>query len=263
MQSKDTVHDTVVMTISKPQNENFKRAKSMREIILIWKLRYRPKRGDVVILESPGNPGQQMAKRMVATEGDIVMSFLPTRKKTLDELHQEDQPKQLLTGGEFWKQFGEESENSDSVKILVTDSSGSGSGGPVAISNEPSAGSVDRSHRSAGQNSTSTSENSAERGAGSLEARAGAVESSPSTVSPYPPPLFEDVRPVIIRIPKGHCWVEGDNAHLSRDSRDFGPVPLGLINGVVVGIIWPPSRMSFLSRRPSSTSFVYYGQQPW
>ncbi|KAG8073461.1 hypothetical protein GUJ93_ZPchr0006g41634 [Zizania palustris] len=28
----------------------------------------------------------------------------------------------------------------------------------------------------------------------------------------------------IIKIPKGHCWVEGDNAAVSLDSRSFGPV---------------------------------------
>ena len=27
-----------------------------------------------------------------------------------------------------------------------------------------------------------------------------------------------------IQIPKGHCWVEGDNARLSQDSRYYGPV---------------------------------------
>ncbi|CAI5931285.1 unnamed protein product [Closterium sp. NIES-64] len=29
---------------------------------------------------------------------------------------------------------------------------------------------------------------------------------------------------VIRRIPKGHCWVEGDNADVSEDSKHFGPV---------------------------------------
>ena len=28
----------------------------------------------------------------------------------------------------------------------------------------------------------------------------------------------------IIKIPEGHCWVEGDNAARSWDSRSFGPV---------------------------------------
>lgn len=30
--------------------------------------------------------------------------------------------------------------------------------------------------------------------------------------------------PEIIKIPEGHCWVEGDNAARSWDSRSFGPV---------------------------------------
>jgi inner membrane protease subunit 2 len=30
--------------------------------------------------------------------------------------------------------------------------------------------------------------------------------------------------PDIIKIPEGHCWVEGDNAACSWDSRSFGPV---------------------------------------
>jgi len=28
----------------------------------------------------------------------------------------------------------------------------------------------------------------------------------------------------LIKIPKGHCWVEGDNWASSRDSNSFGPV---------------------------------------
>lgn len=28
----------------------------------------------------------------------------------------------------------------------------------------------------------------------------------------------------VIRVPEGHCWVEGDNKASSLDSRTFGPV---------------------------------------
>lgn len=28
----------------------------------------------------------------------------------------------------------------------------------------------------------------------------------------------------VIRVPEGHCWVEGDNKNSSLDSRTFGPV---------------------------------------
>ncbi|XP_057544282.1 mitochondrial ATP-independent inner membrane protease subunit 1b-like [Amaranthus tricolor] len=40
-------------------------------------------------------------------------------------------------------------------------------------------------------------------------------------------------------VPKGHVWVQGDNIYASRDSRDFGPVPYGLIYGKVFWRIWP------------------------
>lgn len=34
-------------------------------------------------------------------------------------------------------------------------------------------------------------------------------------------------------------WIEGDNKMLSNDSRNFGPVPIGLIHGEVEARIWP------------------------
>lgn len=43
----------------------------------------------------------------------------------------------------------------------------------------------------------------------------------------------------MVRVPEGHCWVVGDNVSWSRDSRTFGPVPLGLIKGRAMCRIWP------------------------
>lgn len=37
-----------------------------------------------------------------------------------------------------------------------------------------------------------------------------------------------------LTVPPGHVWIEGDNAARSRDSRDFGPIPLGLVRGRAV-----------------------------
>ena len=39
------------------------------------------------------------------------------------------------------------------------------------------------------------------------------------------------------QVPQGHCWIVGDNITASRDSRSFGPVPLALISGKVIGSI--------------------------
>lgn len=46
----------------------------------------------------------------------------------------------------------------------------------------------------------------------------------------------------VVEIPKGHCWVEGDNLQHSYDSNDFGAVPIGLIYAKANRIVWPPSR---------------------
>ncbi|KAI3980377.1 hypothetical protein MKX01_003916 [Papaver californicum] len=42
-----------------------------------------------------------------------------------------------------------------------------------------------------------------------------------------------------ITVPKGHIWIQGDNIYASRDSRQFGPVPYGLVQGKVFWRIWP------------------------
>lgn len=46
----------------------------------------------------------------------------------------------------------------------------------------------------------------------------------------------------LIRVPEGHCWVEGDNANNSMDSNLFGPIALALITAKATAIVWPPQR---------------------
>ncbi|KAH0450502.1 hypothetical protein IEQ34_021194 [Dendrobium chrysotoxum] len=53
----------------------------------------------------------------------------------------------------------------------------------------------------------------------------------------------------MLKIPDGHCWVEGDNSSSSLDSRYFGPIPLGLIRGRVTHVIWPPQRVGKVERK--------------
>ncbi|KAL6908229.1 hypothetical protein ACP4OV_002399 [Aristida adscensionis] len=40
-------------------------------------------------------------------------------------------------------------------------------------------------------------------------------------------------------VPQGHVWVQGDNPYASRDSRQFGAVPYGLIQGKIFCRVWP------------------------
>ncbi|GMH18941.1 hypothetical protein Nepgr_020782 [Nepenthes gracilis] len=51
-----------------------------------------------------------------------------------------------------------------------------------------------------------------------------------------------------MKIPEGHCWVEGDNSASSFDSRSFGPIPIGLAHGRVSHILWPPQRIGQVGR---------------
>ncbi|KAF5476253.1 hypothetical protein F2P56_007986 [Juglans regia] len=53
----------------------------------------------------------------------------------------------------------------------------------------------------------------------------------------------------VLKIPEGHCWVEGDNSASSMDSRSFGPIPLALVQGRVTHIVWPPERLGVVERR--------------
>ncbi|KAK5640396.1 hypothetical protein RI129_011207 [Pyrocoelia pectoralis] len=50
----------------------------------------------------------------------------------------------------------------------------------------------------------------------------------------------------VVRIPDGHCWVEGDHTGHSIDSNHFGPVSLGLITAKASCIVWPPSRWQYI-----------------
>ena len=45
------------------------------------------------------------------------------------------------------------------------------------------------------------------------------------------------------QVPEGHIWLEGDNLPWSRDSREFGPVPLALVIGKVIATIRAPFRL--------------------
>ncbi|KAI3944120.1 hypothetical protein MKW92_037322 [Papaver armeniacum] len=51
-----------------------------------------------------------------------------------------------------------------------------------------------------------------------------------------------------ITVPKGHIWIQGDNIYNSQDSREFGPVPYGLIQSKVFCRIWPISGFGSLGQ---------------
>lgn len=50
-----------------------------------------------------------------------------------------------------------------------------------------------------------------------------------------------------IQVPKGHCWVTGDNLSQSLDSRTYGVMPLGLIKGKIFAIHGSDGRFDWVS----------------
>ncbi|XP_058813029.1 mitochondrial inner membrane protease subunit 1 [Topomyia yanbarensis] len=48
-----------------------------------------------------------------------------------------------------------------------------------------------------------------------------------------------EIRISIVTVPRGHLWIEGDNVHNSSDSRNYGPVPIGLVKSRALCRVWP------------------------
>lgn len=66
----------------------------------------------------------------------------------------------------------------------------------------------------------------------------------------------------IVRIPEGHCWVEGDHTGHSLDSNTFGPVALGLMTARATFIVWPPDRWGSLERElPRTKRIIHSAKQ--
>jgi inner membrane protease subunit 1 len=54
------------------------------------------------------------------------------------------------------------------------------------------------------------------------------------------------LRDKVVQVPEGHCWVAGDNLEWSRDSRLFGPLPLGLVQAKVLAVVLPMKEARWL-----------------
>jgi hypothetical protein len=48
------------------------------------------------------------------------------------------------------------------------------------------------------------------------------------------PPSVLAMLLVHLQVPPGHIWLQGDNLTMSRDSREYGPVPLAMLKGRVM-----------------------------
>lgn len=54
-------------------------------------------------------------------------------------------------------------------------------------------------------------------------------------------------------IPRNHVWLSGDNMAFSRDSRTYGPVPMGLLKGKLVARV---SEMQLISQGPICSAIL-------
>jgi len=73
---------------------------------------------------------------------------------------------------------------------------------------------------------------------------------------------WANVKESLIRVPEGHCWVAGDNLDWSRDSRVFGALPLALVKGKVLGVVWPLGARKWFGSG-SQLVDVGYGEREW
>jgi len=290
---RDADRDASTLSIATIESGSKDNSASLGNIVLVRKFRYMPERGDVVVLDYPGHPGEQIVKRLIAKEGDVVMALVPKRHKTFDDvrrdvqfkhavsnssdvidliedlitLEKEGQPNRVripmmsvaATSNEGTIFDGRDDDSFASRRVLM--SSYGRNGQNDQLHNGHNDGHHDNNGRVGRDDIIFVRADERTEIIGKVDTTsAGNADTMGQTMLTKNTSnvWFQDVQPTLLRIPKGYCWVEGDNSALSRDSRDFGPVPLGMICGTVVSVMWPPTHMGLLRRRRPSAARVIY-----
>ena len=69
---------------------------------------------------------------------------------------------------------------------------------------------------------------------------------------------------IVLCAAQGHCWVEGDNAAVSEDSRSkYGPIPAALIEGRILSVVWPPGEAGVIQRNESHSRLLVRNPHPY
>lgn len=69
--------------------------------------------------------------------------------------------------------------------------------------------------------------------------------------------------PLLFPLEKGRCWLESEGASGDRprppDSHQWGPVPLALVDGRALAVVWPPQRWAWLSGGSQPSRILAHG----
>ncbi|XP_050100625.1 mitochondrial inner membrane protease subunit 1 [Anopheles aquasalis] len=179
-------------------------------------------RGDIIITKSPTNPVQHVCKRIIGMPGDRIMTkasfnlnplsnthtiyttVIPSPAPSEEDLQTLRPPSNASTAKQLSATVAKLREKVDFVSSSVDET-------PTA------------SHLPAPN--TSHQQEEPDDFEATLSAMGHAAEPRTS----------------IVTVPRGHLWIEGDNVQNSSDSRNYGPVPIGLVKSRAICRLWPLS----------------------
>ncbi|KXJ80152.1 mitochondrial inner membrane protease subunit 1 [Aedes albopictus] len=160
-------------------------------------------RGDIIITKSPTNPVQHVCKRIVGMPGDRIMTKASFNLNPLSNtytIYTSVVSTSTTTPEEPAKAAGVEQKLRSKADFV----SGSVDAGGMVITQVGPAREVLR------------------------------VVDVDQQHPPHP-----EIRTSIVTVPRGHLWIEGDNVQNSSDSRNYGPVPIGLVKSRAICRVWP------------------------
>uniref|UniRef100_A0A182J9K8 Mitochondrial inner membrane protease subunit n=1 Tax=Anopheles atroparvus TaxID=41427 RepID=A0A182J9K8_ANOAO len=175
-------------------------------------------RGDIIITKSPTNPVQHVCKRIIGMPGDRIMTRASFNLNPLSNTYTIYTTVLPNSGGaepaeqrnlspkskQHYEALAKLREKVDVVSSSVEEPRG-----------------------------TTTHEPSPHTPAAAVDAHE--LEPSAEELT------HQEPRASIVIVPRGHLWIEGDNVQNSSDSRNYGPVPIGLVKSRAVCRLWPLS----------------------
>ena len=192
-----------------------------------WSWLRKLKVGDVVIVQSPSEPGMVVCKRITALAGERV--WMRTGVKRGDE------NKAALSVRREKKETGASGQQDYEAASASTDAAATESprSPDAAVSDEARETQSEVEPAAARPEPQQESSDDASRNSSRVN------DGSTSEVTP------RDVHDYV-KIPKGHVWLQGDNRMASVDSRAYGPVPVALVKGRVLLRVWPLREFGFI-----------------